>query len=46
MKGGICHAFRHLGFQIKIMLLLSLFVMLKFYLYQSLVYAFHLISFT
>ena len=26
IKGGICHAFRHLGVQIKIMLLLSFFV--------------------
>jgi hypothetical protein len=26
IKGGICHAFRHLGFQIKILLLLSFFV--------------------
>ena len=26
IKGGICHAFRHLGFQIKIMFLLSLFI--------------------
>jgi len=28
IKGGICHAFRHLGFQIKIMLFISLFIFL------------------
>jgi len=37
IKGGICHAFRHLAFQIKIMFLLSLslyiFVMFKLCLY-------------
>jgi hypothetical protein len=27
IKGGICHVFRHLGFQIKIMLLLSLYIL-------------------
>jgi len=27
IKGDICHVFRHLGFQIKIMLLLSLYIL-------------------
>jgi len=27
IKGGICHVFRHLGVQIKIMLLLSLYIL-------------------
>ena len=31
IKGSIFHTFKHLGFQIKIIFLLSLFVMFKFY---------------
>jgi len=31
IKGGICHTFRHLSFQIKIIFMLSLFVIFKFY---------------
>ena len=50
IKEGICHIFRHLGFQIKIIFLLALFVMFKFsfmlYFHQSLVYIFHFLYYS